>query len=239
MIHSSGNTFQPLAKTKEDLRTLLQRQALWYTLTEFAEKQNILMTVNLLRHEFSNYRVINPDRGDVAFIIRKTAKVLDYGGRLSIKGVPGPAARGGHGPRYNSYMNIKYMGEVISANGLHTVVARIPGRSPRFDEQLKQLDDMGKQMTRFAKGTRISIGSGDLNGSLPGRSDMQRIFDKYDMTTTSEERDDNTPTHDHSRLDYVWTMDRDSRASCKDMKVLKGLNLHTDHEPIEVVIHIR
>lgn len=244
MIHASGDTFMSLAKEKSDIGNLLKRRALAYTITECGEA----VTIQALREEVHKhdapYHVINPDEGDIAFIVHHDVKILSQGGPLAIPAQHGPASQGGHGPRCNSFFEGEYKGETFTKFGVHFVTAHTLHDGPnkgvwRTDEQVKQADLLGQQMNAAAKGSHLAIGSGDLNAVLPNNRDVQAVFDRYGMTTTAQETGVMTGTHGNTRIDYMWTMDRDKRLSVTKMKVLKSKIYNSDHDPVEVFMEVR
>lgn len=238
-VHSSGDTFMSLARTRSDIGHLLELRPrpLWLTLTEIGE----LATIKAIRAEVNKrdapYSVINPDRGDIAFLVNRSAHVVKMGGRLAIPGKSGPAKDGGHGPRHNSFVELDWADETIFVNGVHLVTFHTNHASNSGDrsaEQVKQLQLLGKQMAWQSKDGSMALGSGDLNGALPNRHDLQKVFDQFNMTTTAHETGDMTGTHGNARIDYAWTMDKDKRLDVVDMKVLKSGVFNTDHDPIVV-----
>lgn len=234
IVHASGNTFMSEAKTAEDIKNLLKLHALLYTLTETAEQSTVHLIRGVTSAHSEDYRVFNPDRGDITFILRRDATYEDDGGELAIPGEAGPAAEGGHGPRFNSWIKFRYSREIISHTGVHFVTAH-PNRR---DKQLKQARLMGELMNQFGQGGKLATGSGDINASLPGNKDMQAVFDNHGLTTTAKETGVNTPTHEGSRLDYIWTLDKDSRLSVPKMKVLP-IGYNSDHNPVLATIQVR
>ena len=240
MVHASGNTFMSLARTKSDVGRLvdLSPAAQWITLTECGELDTIRAISRFLQKIDAPYNVFNPDRGDIAFLVHHDVRLVDGGGPLAIPGKPGPASDGGHGPRHNSWAKLNWKDETIFANGVHFVTFRTDGGN-RGDEQVHQAELMASQMHDQARSRNLAIGSGDLNGQLPNRGDLQEIWDAHGMTTTAKETGDMTGTHGHARIDYVWTMDQDHRVSVDDMKVLKSTKFESDHDPIVVDLTIR
>jgi hypothetical protein len=241
MVHASGNTFMKVGKTKQDVRRLLGLgiNPLWVTLTETLDEETILAIKQLINKHELPYRLINPDNGDISFLIQNNARPIDWGGELSVPAQPGPAREGGHGPRFNSWCEIHAYGETIFINGVHLVTyferSDHAHSDTRPEQQLKQVRDLGAQMRKQAKGRNLAVGSGDLNGILPNRKDMQAVFDEFKMITTAEETGVMTGTHGSSRIDYVWTMEeQDRRLSVADMKVLKSPVYNSDHDPIVV-----
>jgi hypothetical protein len=234
-VHASGDTFMPLSEERSDIHHLLSLDPLWMTLTEGGERATVKAIQAVVRREKAPYYVINPDAGDIIFLVNKEARIAGYGGPLSIPAKSGPAKEGGHGPRHNSWAELHWGNEVIFANGVHFVTFHTNHASNSGDrsvQQVKQANDVGKQMERQAQGTHIAVGSGDLNGSLPQRKDLQRIFNAHHMTTTAHETGVMTGTHGQNRIDYAWTMDRDRRLHVVHMRVLKSSIIKSDHDPI-------
>ena len=240
MVHASGNTFMSLAKTQSDVGQLvdLKPAPLWITLTETAEEETIRAIRAEIIKKGAPYNLLNPDNGDISFLIHHDARIKDHIGRLAIPQKHAPAAEGGHGPRYNSSVALEWQEEIIWANGCHFVTFKTKGGT-RGDQQVTQANLMGKAMSHQAKGRVLSVGSGDLNGQLPNRADLQAVFDKWRMTTTAEETGNHTGTHDNARIDYAWTMDKDRRLSVEKMRVLKVREFNSDHDPVVVDLTIR
>lgn len=236
-VHASGDTFMSLARTKSDIGHLvdLDPLPLWITLTETAEASTIEGIRDTLHKLDAPFRLVNPDRGDISFLVNHDAHVADSGGPLAIPRRPGPARTGGHGPRHNSYVELHWRGEVISVNGVHLVTYHPDHEhdtGTRGGQQVRQVELLGQQMRTQAHRRNLSVGSGDLNGQLPNRDDLQHIFDEYGMTTTAHETGVMTGTHGNARIDYAWTMDKDSRLHVVEMKVLKSRVYNSDHDPI-------
>jgi hypothetical protein len=213
------------------------------TLTETGEADTVDMIRRVCR---GGYTVVNPDRGDITFLVHPMHEVLMSGGRLVIPTVHAPARDGGHGPRFVSHVTIalKHAGvtEELTHNGVHFVTryADHDGRKgDRHDQQLRQARVMGVLMREQGRGTRLSTGSGDLNSVLPQDAGMQRVFDEAGLTTTAHELGVETPTHGSRRIDYVWTRDADRRVVVKGMRVRRGAAWNSDHDPIDVWATIR
>lgn len=238
MVHASGDTFMSLAKTGKDELNLmrLDPEPLWICITEAGEEETIRVISKTIRDHNTPYNIINPDRGDIAFLVHHDARLLGSGGPVAIPRQPGPAREGGHGVRCTSFIHLGYKGEDIFPNGVHFVTYH-EGNTTRADEQVEHAKKLGQQMRHQAEGDHVAIGSGDLNGSLPQRHDLQKVFDVFNMTTTAEETKVKTGTHGRARIDYVWTMDKDKRVTVDHMKVRKtGFN--SDHDPIVVDLSI-
>lgn len=243
-LHSSGDTFITLAHTRSDVGHLLELRPhpLWITLTEIGETSTLHALQSEINQRNAPYRVINPDSGDIAFLVNKEARVLSSGGPLSIPKNSAPIKQGGHGPRHNSWAELHWNDEVIFVNGVHFVTFHTNHATDSGDRsalQVRQADDLGSQMANQASGSGLALGSGDLNGALPQRGDLQHVFDKHGMTTTAHETGVMTGTHGSARIDYCWTMDKDGRLSVSDMKVLKSGIFRTDHDPIVVDCEIQ
>ena len=240
IVHQSLDTFMSQAKNVEDVGNVVDMEPDIHTLTETAD----IDTVRVIRKKFgTKVHVINPDGGDITFLIkRKAAHILHYGGPLAIPRQPGPAREGGHGPRCNSWIEMQFGDEIITHNGVHFVTAHAdhthPGRM-RVDQQVKQAHLLGEQMRRQSQGRRIATGSGDLNAVLPRDKAIDDVFNEYGLTTTSEETGVTTGTHGTTRLDYIWTADRDGRVSVASMKVLKSRKYNSDHDPVDVWLNIK
>jgi hypothetical protein len=236
-VHASGNTFMPTVDEKADVGHLLalRPHPLWITLTEIGQTSTVAAIREVVNQRDAPYDVINPDSGDIAFLVNHEAHVANSAGPLSVPGKPGPARLGGHGPRHNSYVELHWEDEIIYANGVHFVTFHTNHATDsgnRSAQQVKQALDVARQMKHQASGSSIAVGSGDLNGSLPQRKDLQRVFHAYNMTTTSHETGVTTPTHGNARIDYAWTMDHDKRLHVVHMKVLRSSQFNSDHDPI-------
>lgn len=232
VIHSSQNTFNSDAQNETDARHIFSRRPHVAAFTETSEKKAV---DRIRKASDGKYRVINPDEGDICFAVHNALHVLHFGGPLAIRGQRGPARLGGHSPRHNSYVQFMFHGDVISYTAIHTVTAR----GGRTDEQVKQLNMMGQQMVSFGQGDNLAIGSGDLNGQLPIKERFQRVFDRYNLTTTAQETGDWSDTHGKNRIDYIWTYDRDGRLKVTGMNVLRDRMFYSDHNPIEAFMSIR
>lgn len=233
LIHASGDTFMAIHKTQKDARNLMGLGALIITITEAGEQD----TIQALRETVAThnskagkdghtYTLINPDKGDIAFLVRGDALILDKGGPLAIPGTHGVAPKnGGHGPRHNSWVRVHWQDEVITHTGVHLVTLKPDpdhDREERQAMQIHQLHMVADQMSNMAAGRMLATGSGDLNGNADMRKDMVDLFRREHMTTTSKETKTKQTTHGNARLDFIWTMDRDGRLSCTSMRVLKG-----------------
>jgi hypothetical protein len=226
-VHASLDTFQKPKLAAEDVDQLLSLKGFFYTLTETGDSDHV-RAIKAVVADHRGYEFINPDAGDISFIIDKSANVRGSGGPLAIPARKGPARDGGHGPRHNSYIHFGYNGEHFSHVGCHFVTAwtehsadgKGHGRM-RTDEQVRQAHLMGQMMTNFGRGTDLATGSGDLNVVLPRNDAVQSVFDHYHLTTTAEETGVMKGTHGDSRIDYMWTFDRDHIISVTKMKVLK------------------
>lgn len=240
LVHASGNTFMSAADTASDVQHLLGLKALIYTLTETSDPAH-MAAIRKAAAAFP-YQVINPDQGDIAFLVHRDAQILTYGGPLAIPRQPGRAADGGHGPRHNSYISILYRGEHITHTGVHFVTAHPDPQHNVFQrrqQQLRQASLMGRQMKTFAQGRHIATGSGDINASVPHYQRMQRVFDTYGLTTTQHSTGNNQTTHGPSRIDYIWTSDADHRVTVASMRVIKSKAYHSDHDPVVAMLNIR
>lgn len=237
VIHASSNTFMPMGKAAADTADMLARHPDLLVLTEIGDAATFSAIAN---ESGAGYHALNPDAGDIAFLVSKEARILGSGGPLAIPAQGGPARLGGHGPRHNSFVTFRLRNEFISHTGVHFVTAHPDhehNTGDRRDEQIKQANLMGQQVQKFGHGRNLSTGSGDLNAELPHLADMQAVFDKWRLTTTAEEEQDFDPTHGSARLDYVWSYDRDTRLSVRKMDVLHGEN--SDHRPVEVFFDIK
>lgn len=228
--HASLNTFMSTAKNAEDVDRLASGNRDWVTLTETAQAETVAMIRKVVG---DRYKVVNPDAGDITFLVRPEHQVLGAGGEVVIPAVNKPAKDGGHGPRFNSHVRIKVGAEDITHTGMHMVTAKA-GDGTRFPQQVKQADVMGSRMTQYGKGGRLATGSGDLNAVLPDRNDIQAVFDKYGLTTSARETHVQDPTEGGRRIDYVWTRDADGRLTVTNMKVRHGEQWNSDHDPIDV-----
>lgn len=240
LIHASGNHFLPPAQTAGDTRRLLRHKALIYTITEAGDDQTLSAIRAAVRGK--DYTVINPDQGDIAFIVANAAEILHSGGPLVIPAEDVPASQGGHTARCNSYVQVNYKKETITHTGVHFVTAHPDPHhttEQRRAQQLKQAGLMGEQMRKFSRGRNLATGSGDLNASIPFNTAMQGVFDTYGLTTTAKETGNGQTTHHGARLDYIWTADRDNRVSVESMKVLKDPTFHSDHDPVVAVLRVR
>jgi len=240
--HASLNTFMSDDKNIEDVKNLLKLHLLYYTFTETGEDRTVHLIKATVNQTSEDYVTINPDAGDICFVIRRDVRLSDYGGPLAISKQPGKASEGGHGPRHNSFFKGRYRGEEISHTGVHFVTRDAdhkPGGIDRGDQQIKQARLMAEQMQRFGAGEALAIGSGDINATLPLNREMQKVFDDHFLTTTAEETGNRSPTHGSSRIDYAWTYDKDRRLSVPSMKVLRDQDYNSDHNPIVVKVHVK
>jgi hypothetical protein len=237
-MHASLDTFMPNSENESDVRNIAALEPDWATFTETGEKAMVQLVRDVAGEK---YHVVNPDAGDITFIVRRDHKILDHGGPLAIPGKPGPAKLGGHGPRHNSFVQMEIGDDVVTHTGIHFVTKTLHVGGPvpeRVRQQLKQGRLVGEQMTSFGKGRHLATGSGDLNSILPRDTALQDIFDEYGLTTTSEETGVMTGTHGDARLDYFWTFDADGRISVASMKVLKGHRFFSDHDPLDVWLDV-
>lgn len=232
--HYSGDTFMSLAKLQEDAERLTATQDRhWITMTEMAQPESLAAVKDVVgRH----YQVVNPDGGDIAFLVSKHLPVLRPKGTLVVPRKAGAAAKGGHGPRYVSEFSTEYDGEEVTVLGIHLVTLKVAGKvSPtRRRQQIDHLTAMGQRMSQVGKGRRIAVCSGDCNGDVDHRADMASVFDRYHLTTTAQETGVHTPTHADAHLDWVWTRDADQRAVVNAMTVHRGPAWNSDHDPIDV-----
>lgn len=242
--HASLDTFLSDEANRSDVELLVDGLVHgsprdWITLTETGE----LETVQMIRRVAGRrYQVVNPDRGDITFLVDRRLDVIDYGGPLAIPAVGHAAGAGAHGPRHNSWVQMHVRGERITHTGIHLVTLDAdhnPGGKTRADQQRHQLELMADQLDVFGRGSGLATGSGDLNGVLPLRDDLQAIFDRHGLTTTAHETGVHTPTHGRRRIDYVWTRDDDRRLVVDGMKVRRGAQWSSDHDPIDVWAHAK
>jgi hypothetical protein len=236
LIHASGNTFMPLHMFRDDVDMIVRRGPHLAILTECGQPETMAAVRQAVSHRM---RVFNPDGGDIAFLLSFSCHPLATGGPLVIPKQSGPAQEGGHGPRHNSYIQFELGDEVITHTGVHFVTAHENHKDntgDRRDEQVKQAVTVGQQMQRFGKGSKVSTGSGDINGVLPARRDLQAVYDQYGLTTTAEEVGNDDPTHGNRQIDYIWTYDKDRRVTVDHMQVLRGF--HSDHRPVEAWLRI-
>lgn len=237
-IHYSGNTFMPVEQYAKDVRWLLARGPHLIALTEAGEPETMAAIRNAVN---GRMQVINPDIGDIAFLLSHQCTLRGSGGPLALPAQSGPAALGGHGPRRNSFVQFDLGDEIITHTSVHFVTAHehhASGGQSRVEQQLKQAELMGIQMEHFGKGSGIATGSGDLNTVLPV-GPVQDVFDKYHLTTTAVETKTFDPTHGDRRIDYVWTRDLDLRVRVSSMKILKSRIVNSDHDPVEAHMDIR
>lgn len=238
--HASLDTFMSNAKNEEDVDRLTRNETRhWITLTETADPKIQALIVKVVG---DRYQVVNPDDGDVTFLVQRDIEVRDSGGDLIVPALHKPASQGGHGPRHNSWVTMRYDGETITHTGIHMVTARLSaGAKPdsgRKRQQVRQANAMADQMVAKGKGHRIATGSGDLNGALPDRDDLQAVFDAHDLLTTSAITGDLTPTHGTARIDYTWVYAKDRRLSVRDMRVRTGPQWNSDHDPIDTWVEV-
>lgn len=234
-IHYSGNTFMPLRDTQEDVDWIVGREPDLVVITESAERETVQAIRDVVDHRMM---VLNPDDGDITFLLSKRHRLIERGGPLVIPRKPGLARNGGHGPRHNSWVRFAAYDERITHFGVH-FVTRHAGGQDREDEQLRQALVLGHMMSEEASGYDLATGSGDLNSTLPNNDDMQAVFDRFGMTTTAQEEHDFDATHGHARIDYVWTMDKDRRLHVRTMRVVKLRRINSDHNPVEVWLGIK
>jgi hypothetical protein len=242
--HASLDTFLTDKANESDVELLVDGLVHgsprdWIILTETGQK----VTVDLVeRVAGRRYQTINPDAGDITFLVARGIDVLDAGGPVVIPPVRKPAKDGGHGPRCNSYVKMSVRGEIVTHVGLHLVTFDAdhdPGGPNRGDDQRHQLEVAARMMDNFGRGRMLATGSGDLNGVLPLRGDLQAIFDRHEITTTAHETGVHTPTHGRRRIDYAWTRDQDGRLVVDGMKVRRGAQWSSDHDPIDVWAHAK
>lgn len=242
-VHASLDTFMSDAKNVEDVLTVASLGPDYATFTEQGDDSVVHKISKAVQAKLgAAYQVVNPDKGDILFIVKREHRILAAAGPLSIPGQPGPARLGGHGPRHNSYVSMRIGNEQVTHTGVHFVTAHPDHQhntGDRRDQQVKQAEDLGKQMKAFSRGRAIATGSGDLNAQLPGHTGVDEVFDKWGLTTTSEETGDRTPTHGNARLDYFWTTDRDGRVSVTKMMVRRGSRFNSDHDPVDVWLEIK
>lgn len=244
LTHASLDTFMSDAANRGDVEGLVdnavrgERRDL-VTFTETADPA----TVAMIRHVAGDtHRVVNPDAGDITFVVDREHEVLTAGGRLVVPAVHKPAREGGHGPRFVSHVTIRVGLDELTHNGVHFVTKRAGGRAvddDRARQQRRQARVMGVLMREQGRGRRLATGSGDLNAVLPQDQSLQRVFNDHGLTTTAHETGVNTPTEGASRIDYVWTRDADRRLKVEDMVVRRGAAWHSDHDPIDVWLKIR
>lgn len=245
LTHASLDTFAPDDDNHDDVEGLVDNlvHGEYRDLITFTETGEAATVAMIRRVAGKRYAVVNPDRGDVTFLVEQTHEVLTEGGRLVIPTVHKPAKDGGHGPRYVSHVTINLHGrEELTHNGVHFVTRssdHVRDSLDRHGQQLRQARVVGVMMREQGRGRRLSTGSGDLNSSLPQDGDMQRIFDEAGLTTTAHETGVETPTHGDRRIDYVWTRDADHRLVVKGMQVRRGAAWHSDHDPVDVWATIR
>lgn len=244
LTHASLDTFDTDAHNRDDVEGLVdnlvhgERRDL-VTLTETGEADTVAM---IRRVAGKLYGVVNPDRGDVTFLVHRDHDVLASGGRLVIPTVHKPPSEGGHGPRFVSHVTIDLDGEELTHNGVHFVTRYADHENRKGDrhaDQLRQARVVGVCMSQQGRGRRLSTGSGDLNAVLPADRHMQRIFTEAGLTTAAHETGVTTPTHGDRRIDYVWTRDADHRLIVKGMQVRRGAAWHSDHDPVDVWAVIR
>lgn len=238
--HASLDTFLPDADNHDDVERLVEtlvhgdpRDLI--TLTETGQAAAVAM---IRKVAGKGYHVVNPDRGDITFLVRRDHRLIDAGGRLVVPAVDLPASQGGHGPRYNSHVRFDLDGEDLTHYGVHIVRHDPKGRDQR-DVQLTQARAVGNAMRRDGRGSRLCTGSGDLNSVLPADRAMQRVFNECGLVTTAHETGVDTPTHGDRRIDYAWTRDADHRLEVTAMQVRRGAAWHSDHDPIDVTSTIR
>lgn len=240
--HASLDTFLDDDLNVADVVRLLKLHLLYYTFTETGQDAMVHLLKNAVRANTEDYKLINPDGGDICFVVRNDLSLLDWGGPLAIPRQPGPAGQGGHGPRHNSFFTGKWRGEQISHTGVHFVTKHghhKAGGPDRSNQQLRQARMMGEQMQQLGRRSALALGSGDINASLPENREMQKVFDEYELTTTAEETDTKTATHGAHRIDYAWTYDKDRRLSVPSMRVLKNQGYHSDHDPLVVHVNVK
>jgi endonuclease/exonuclease/phosphatase family metal-dependent hydrolase len=241
IIHASGDTFMPIKNFKEDIKRLLARDPTVLAITEAGQKD----TMTALRSVAGRGRwtTINPDDGDIAFIVDKNqGDVIDFGGKLAVRSDPSSPSQGGHGPRYVSWVRYHFDGLHMRHVAQHFVVPHAHNEA-KIDphlrgQQIRQASLMSATMERFAQGRSLVTGSADLNSSLPDDGTLQHIFDSYHLTTTAHESKVGDPTHGHRRIDYIWTCDLDKQVSVTKMNVLSE-TFHSDHNPIEAILKIK
>lgn len=237
-IHLSGDTFLPISQYVEDVKRALLRKPDLLVLTEAGESA----TVKAVKAAAHGYQTLNPDGGDIAFLLPESTPVFDQGGELVIPAQSGSAALGGHGPRFNSFVTFGHGGETVTHTGLHLVTRHAhhaSGGPDRHAQQLAQAKAMAESMTKFGRGRHLATGSGDLNSELPGDRQMQAIFDHFGLTTTAAETHIHTPTHAGRHIDWMWTLDRDHRLSVDTMRVLRTAPFNSDHDPLEARLTIQ
>lgn len=249
LTHASLDTFAPDVDNREDVERLVDglvhgdRRDL-VTLTETGQYATVEMIRKIAGKRF---HTINPDAGDITFLVHRDHDVTALGGRLVIPPVRTSPAEGGHGPRFVSYvtLDLKLEGgqtETLTHHGVHFVTRNTEHKSGGADRsrlQRRQARVMGIMMRQHGFGGRLATGSGDLNAVLPADEDLQRTFEFAGLTTTAHETGVDTPTHGSRRIDYVWTRDADHRLEVKGMTVRRGAAWHSDHDPIDVWCNIR
>lgn len=236
--HASMQHSDTRVQRREDLGVILRRKTHVITLTEMTDITALKDLAMVNKTLPVPWQVVKPDEGDIVFCVSPVCRLIDSGGQFSVKGQRGPARLGGHPPRYNSWVTFGVNNEVITHHGVHTITGY--GRNEhRKADVLKQLEDCAGLMKQHAQGRRISTGSGDLNVDVDVRSEARTIFMQAGVTTISSELEEHEATHGRRLIDFIWSLDMDSRVSADDMRTFTGTKTHSDHKQIKGVYTIR
>jgi hypothetical protein len=235
LVHFSLDTFKDDDENLEDIDNILRLHPHGVALSETGQAKMVRLIQNHIKN--SRYELINPDKGDISFLLRDDCKLLDDGGELVV-----PAARKrpgmvGHTSRHNSFINFEFKDEEFYWTAIHALA--LHGDNKRKQDQLDQFDSYAKQIWRFSRGRALSFGSGDFNTVLPNNHAFQNILETYGITTSAHETGVDDPTHGNRRIDYFMTVDRDGRVVVVFMDVLRGHRFNSDHDPIYVRIKVK
>lgn len=209
-----------------DFTVALARGADVTGFTEVAQRHDVLRRACRL----TSHHLLLPAQGDTALAVRESHKVLQSGEMLSVPGVKGPAAQGGHGPRSIQWVAFQPFGygEHVTSHVGHWVTRKADlGR-----QQTAMTDDLAHAVRDHSHGSRIGFWQGDTNN--PDRphdlTSMDAALAKGDLTSCWDELGHYPETEGALTLDIIGSYDPDKRVSCT--RARRWPPAHSDHRAV-------
>lgn len=239
IMQASCQYSDPAADAEADFRAAFSRRpdVIGFTEVDDEARKALLVRVG----EDCGYVVHAPGGGgEVAVAVRKSLPILETGAVKVNDGVPGPAAKGGHRPRYIVSARFQWAGNSVWFGEAHwsTGYGRNPGRQ---EDHVALTRAMISAVTDNAAHRRLAFFGGDINideARDSGRDPLKphNLFGKAGLVTIYDELNETPNTHGHSTLDILGCYAGDGRVSAERVTVWPKGN--SDHRQVSAFYNV-
>lgn len=174
--------------------------------------------------------------GDTATAVSPEHRVKDHGAIFALAGQPGPAAEGGHGPRYIDWVKFGFHGSDVWFHEAHWVTLH-PDTALRHQQHQHMTVLMCAAVDRHGAGDRLSFFGGDTNvdealdrGAEHWKPHWQ--FAHHDLTTIYDELHTYPATAGRTTIDIIGSYNPDARVSAEAVHVWPSDAPALDHRQV-------